>query len=222
MDTAQLEIEIKTSNKMKIKTQAKEKMWVDETGISIPVSRIRKSEKLREKEAYGLAKDAIDINESLKAFKLKIREAVNDVYSALAEENNVKKDTKGNITFFNFDRSIKVECSVSERIAFDETLIGMCKAKLNEFIDDNLTGLDTLIKELVNDAFSTTKGQLDAKKVMSLLKYRSKIKAQKFQDALDLLEKSITRPSSKQYFKVSVKGEDGGYQNVDLNFSSAE
>ena len=77
-----------------------------------------------------------------------------------------------------------------------------------------------MIVQLITDAFNKTKGQLDANKVLSLLRYRSKFKATKFQEALDLLEKSIRRPDSKTYFRVSYRKENGEYQVIDLNFSS--
>lgn len=198
----------------------KDKVWKDETGMEIPVSRIRASERLREKHSATLLKKATTIRDllvELKEFAATATAAVND---AVLKENGIaKKDGKGNFTWYNFDRSIKIEVSVSDRIDFDETLIALCKSKLDEFIDDNLQGVDLFVKELVNDAFQNTKGRLDSKKVMSLLKHRSKIKDHRYQDAMDLLEKSIRRPDSKTYFRIWEKNEEE-YKNVDLNFSS--
>ena len=79
---------------------------------------------------------------------------------------------------------------------------------------------EDFIKQMITDAFSTTKGKLDAKKVMSLLRYKSKVKTPLFLEAMDHLENSIRRPDSKQYFRVFGKLEDGSYQLIDLNFSS--
>lgn len=197
-----------------------DKLWIDDHSIPCPVTRIKKSEKLKEKEAFNLATDALRINKALVDFKAKIQDICNKVYEAVSTENNIKKDTKGNYTWFNYNRSIKVETNISERIDFDGMLIEMCKAKLNEFIDKNLSGVDELVKNLVNDAFQNTKGKLDSKKVLSLLKYRSKIKHQDFQDALDLLEKSIFRPSSKQYFRIAIKDDSGEFKYVEMNFSN--
>jgi hypothetical protein len=84
----------------------------------------------------------------------------------------------------------------------------------------NLTASDEFVKELVDTAFSNSKGALDAKKVLSLLKHRTKIKNVLFQEALNLIEESIRRPDSKTYYRVWTKDEDGKYKNIDLNFSS--
>src|SRR5690606_379589 len=126
----------------------------------------------------------------------------------------------GNFTWHNFDRSLKIEVSINERIQFDDLTITACKDKLNQLIDANNEGKVESIKDMVNDAFSTSRGKLDAKKVMSLLKYKSRIKAPVFQEAMVLLEESIRRPDSKVYFRIWKKNQDGKYENIDLNFSS--
>lgn len=196
-------------------------VWIDETGMQIPFNRTRASERLRERSANVLLKKAQSINELLHEYKELVKKASEDVYNAVLKENDIaKKDSKGNFSWYNFDRSIKVEVSINERIDFDETLISLCKSKLDEFIDDNLQGVDLFVKELVNDAFQNTKGKLDSKKVMSLLKHRSKIKDHRYQEAMALLEKSIRRPDSKTYFRIAVKDAEGKYQYIDLNFSS--
>lgn len=196
-------------------------LWKDETGMQIPFTRTTASERLRERTAHSILKKANIINEELKAFKEIIKKASDEVYnSILKEEKTIKKDTKGNFTWYSFDRGIKVEVAINERIEFDEILIGLCKQKLDEFIDDNLSGVDSFVKSLVNDAFHNTKGRLDSKKVMSLLKHRSKIKDHRYQEAMEHLEKSIKRPDSKTYYRIAVKNEEGKYDYVELNFSS--
>lgn len=199
---------------------SKETVWLDESGMQIPYNRLTKLEKSKEVTSNRLLNKAISINNSLKLFKEEVKEQCEKIYRMAMDEMNSKGSGKGNFTWFNFDRSVKVEVSISERIEFDDLQIEACKEKLNEFLDDNIDGKVDFVKQLVNDAFSTSRGKLDTKKVMSLLKYRSKIKAKMFQDALDLLELSIRHPESKTYFRIWLRTEDGSYQNVDLNFSS--
>jgi hypothetical protein len=77
-----------------------------------------------------------------------------------------------------------------------------------------------MIKQIVTDAFSTTRGKLDAKKVMSLLRYKDKVKDALFLESMELLEKSIRRPDSRIYHRISERQPDGSYKAIDLNFSS--
>ncbi|HPX60044.1 MAG TPA: DUF3164 family protein, partial [Bacteroidales bacterium] len=69
-------------------------------------------------------------------------------------------------------------------------------------------------------AFSTSRGKLDTKKVLGLLKYESKIKDEKFQKAMGFLKESIRNVGSKNYYRISVKDDDGSWQPIRLDFSS--
>lgn len=199
------------------------KTWKDETGMEIPVSRITKNEKHRERMAKRLLKLALILNEKLSELKTEFRDICREVYDAALEENNIDKATrKGNFTWFNFDRSIKIETNINELIKFDPMLIGMCQAKLNEFLDNAIQATDDFIKPIIMEAFTQSRGDLDAKRVMGLLKHKSRIKDSRYHEAMDLLEKSITRPSSKTYFRIHQKDTEGEYQSIDLNFSSVD
>ncbi|MBS0647363.1 MAG: DUF3164 family protein [Verrucomicrobia bacterium] len=206
--------------KLNYQLQKANEPWTDESGIPIPFDRISKMEKLKERLSGKILKRAIKINEALNEFKAEIDSALQSISEALIEENKLPKNTKGNFTWYNFDRSIKIEVNVNETIRFDDALIAAAREQLDDFISRNVTGTDELIRELINSAFQNTKGGLDSKKVMSLMKYRTRIKDAAFQKALDLIQKSISNPSSKKYFRVWVKDENGQYQNIDLNFSS--
>ena len=77
---------------------------------------------------------------------------------------------------------------------------------------------------LAFDAFQTSKGKLDTKKVLGLKKHTARIKNKdlkvEWERAMSVIDKSISRPSSKTYFKVWFKDEDGKYNPIELNFSA--
>lgn len=196
------------------------KIWSDESGMQIPSSRTTKLERLMERKSGKLLKEAVKVNKQLSVLKEQVQEVCQEVYDLFMEEHNNNKDRKGNFTWYNFDRSIKIQSRVSERIEFDDLSIIACKDKLDDFLSANVESKDEFIKQLVLDAFETSRGKLDAKKVMSLLKYKSRIKTPLFQEALELLESGIRRPDSKTYFQIWAKDSSGEYQNIDLNFSS--
>lgn len=211
----------------KLKAKQTGAMWKDETGIEIPSDRIRKSEQLREKKAHDLAKKALAINAQLLEFKEIIKKACADVDNAVRKDAKLQEKkvaaNKGNFTWFNFDRSIKVEQRSHEQISFDDTYIQLCQEKLNEFLNRSLgtaSGNAQLVSQLVKEAFTKTRGGLDAKKVMSLLKYETKIESVLYQEAMNFLKMSISRPDSKTYYAVSIRKEDGEYEVVNLNMSS--
>ena len=175
-----------------------------------------------EKSANKLFNSALKLHDSLKSFKEELEAICMEVYEQFLADKDIDKvgKGKGNFTWFNFDRSIKIEVSISERITFDDLGINECKSLLNEFLDENLDSKIEVLKDMVNDAFNTSRGNLDAKKVMNLLRYEGKIKHEKFQRAMEFLKESIRRPSSKTYFRIWAKDSSGEYHNIDLNFSS--
>jgi hypothetical protein len=198
-----------------------DKVWTDEEGMKLPYDRLKKGEKFKESIAEKLYKQAMKVSEGLEKFKAEMIEqcqlVMNQTY---ADHNQNPEKSKGNFTWYNFDRSCKIITKVNDRTDFDQTLIELCQNKLNEFLNETVETKDGFIKQFVTDAFSQSKGQLDAKKVMSLLKYRSRISHPLFQEALRLLEESIRHPDSKRYFQIYVRNAEGAYDNIDLNFSN--
>ena len=196
--------------------------WIDESGNRIPYNRTSATERLMERRSAQLLKEAAALSAKLAKLKDNFRAFSDEVYQLFLKERSLEApaERKGNYTWYNFDRSIKVEVSVSERITFDDMSITAAREKLSQFLDENIEGKLEFVKDLVNEAFQTSKGQLDTKKVMGLLKYRSKIKHQAYQDAMALIETSIRRPESKSYYRIWEKDRNGEYKLVDLNFSS--
>jgi len=199
----------------------KDGFWVDESGIKIPVSRTTKEERNRERSAAKLLKEALAVNDRLKALKELVIEVCQKVYEeSLSETNTTGKNRKGNFTWYNFDRSIKVEVAIQDRIEFDDLKIQACKERLDEFISQGTLSVGEFMRQLIMSAFETSGGRLDAKKVMSLKKYKTRTKDPLYHQAMDLLDESIRRPESRTYFRVWAKDEAGKYQHVELNFSA--
>lgn len=198
-----------------------EKLWKDENGILIPASRINKAEKLREKTTTALLKKAQDLNERLTAFKEEIKESCDLMEEVSLEVLGVNSDNfKGNLTFFNFDRSIKIERSISEPMRFDDLTIAAAKQKLDEFLREAIESKFDFAKEMVMSAFETRNGKLDPKKITPLTRYETKVNHPLFTDACKLIQQAIRRPDSKTYYRIWVKEEGDKYEAVELNFSN--
>ena len=203
-----------------------QKIWQDENGIVIPANRVTASEKLRERACEKLQKESEKLSNKIAELKAMFGELTDEVYEAVMAENNIDTaDRKGNFTFFNFDRSIKVEVDVNERIEFDDAMIAVAKEHLDVFITNaTSTAVDEMIRDMINDAFSTSRGKLDTKKVLNLTRYRSRVDAEKYPNfhlAIDAIEKAIRKPTSKRYHRIFIKrNEEDGYEAINLNFSA--
>ncbi len=196
--------------------------WTDESGAQIPYNRTTKFERLAERKTAQLARTAVSINESLGAFKDAIREEAQELYEAFIEANGgkQKENWKGGATFFNFDRSIKIEVSVNQIIRFDENLIGLAQAKLDEVLNEGLSEAKDFVKPIVMDAFKTSNGKLDTKRVLGLRRYASKVKDPRYAEAMKFIDEAIRKPESREYYRVWIKNENGAYEDVQLNFTA--
>lgn len=210
-------------NQLTIKQQkSADGSWIDEAANAIPYDRVKKSERLNEKLLAGLAKRAIALNADLKGFKSLLIQKVDEMYDAFVAENGGKAPGKGKggITLWNFDRTIKVELKINEQIEFDENFITLAKDKLDELLKDGLEGAADFVKPLVMDAFKTSGGRLDTKRVLGLRRYADRVTDSRYAEAMGLIDKAIRKPKSKEYMQVWVKDEKGEYQDVQLNFSA--
>ncbi|MEO7212629.1 DUF3164 family protein [Mucilaginibacter sp.] len=201
-----------------------DKKWLDEQGNVIPYDRTTPYERKAESNISKLAKEAIAINAKLNIFKAFIDETAEMLYQEFVKTNNgLQGKGKGNVTLYNFDRSIKLEVSVSEPIRFDEEYIKLAKAELDDVLRNALKDAETWVKGIITDAFEKKRGELDTDKVLALKKHAFRVPEHikpQYDKAMDFIDKAINRPTSKKYHRVWVRGTDGQYKSVQLNFSS--
>lgn len=195
--------------------------WTDESGSVIPYNRTTKYERNAERVTAALAKEAIRLNAGLTAFKQRIKDEALKLYTEFCNENGGKIGKgKGGATFYNFDRTIKVEVQVNEPITFDENTIKLAKDKLDELLNEGLENAKEFVKPLVMEAFETSAGKLDTKRILGLQKHTSRIKDERYADAMALISKAVRRQSTKEYFRVWVKDTNNEYIDIQLNFSA--
>lgn len=204
---------------------SKDKVWVDPKGMEVPFSRVFKPEKLKEKACADIHALALKAEQSLKALNDKVYAISDNLYkeamAALHAEG--KKQTKGNFTYYNFDRSFKVEIDMQDRLEYDSLKMDAAKAKFDQYIAQHTQGNDELIVALIGDAFTNSKGSVDHKKVQNLLSYQHRFKGEKYalwHDGCNLLAAAGTVVSSKRYTRIFVRNAQGEYQALTLNFSS--
>jgi len=199
----------------------RDKTWIDESGMSIPYARTTPAERLKERHTAKLATSFEKyraMGETVKGLAKKLCE---DAYQADMRDKGVEpSDKKGSYTFFNFDRSIKVERSVHGNPTYDMATIEAAKIKFDEYLNNNLTTSEDFIKEMVKEAFESRGGKLDKNRINKLIRYRTRTKNQTFIQACDLLSTAVRYPSKSIYYRVWTRDEDGKYKNIDVQFSS--
>lgn len=193
------------------------KKWINHLGQEVPTAYVPTLDKKKEKAAIKYFKQAKKISEKLKELKTAVLEDCDSIYEEMCEAEDVRTGKKGNYTVQTFDKSIKIEVNVQERIDFDDQ-INLAQAKINEFLEEKTQGIDHDLQSLINSAFQTSKGRLDTKRILGLFKLN--IKAAKWKQAMELIRKSIDRNISKRYVRIFERNDEGEYKAIELNFSS--
>jgi hypothetical protein len=199
-----------------------DKLWSDETGQQIPYNRITKLEKQNERSVAKILKKAESTNKCLNELKEAFIKLSEQAYTAsMAAKGITNPKSKGNFTWYNFDRSIKIEVSSHAPIKFDELTIAAAKEKFHEFLESNISSKDEFVKQMIIDAFETQRtSQLDTKRILNLVRYEGKIKDAKFSEAVKLINASIRKPNTKTYYRIWIKDDQDVYHNLELNISS--
>lgn len=193
------------------------KFYKDQNGFDIPATAVSKIDKKKDAITRQMAGKASKLNDQLKAFKADLKEKCDALFNEMLAKHDLKPDGKGNYTLFSYDRSIKLEATISNSLQFDDN-ITLAQMKINEFIEEELIGSKDSIRKLANHAFSRTKGSLDMKRVLSLKGVE--ITESKWLEAMALIDKSIVINKSKRYFQIFERNEEGEYKPIGLNFAS--
>ena len=199
--------------------KSSDKMWKDETGVEIPFNRTTKVERLHERLSVKVAKQALLLNQRLQSFNSLISELSQTAFDEYMLSQGIEGSNQKNFIWYNFDKSIKIEIKVNEPIVFDDLKIQASQVKLEEFLKKELHSNNEFVKSLILDAFNTSRGKLDTKKILMLTKHEARVNKPLFSEAVKLINEAITRPTSKTYRRVWIKDESGKYENIELNLS---
>jgi len=194
-----------------------QKTWKDHTGQEIPAQYVPAIDKEREKIVQKFIVKAEKLNEALTVFKDELLNESDAFFKKMMVENKVKADGKGNYSLTSFDKSFKLEVNVQEKIEFDDT-IQVAQAKIKEYLNEITEGANHDIIQIVNNAFQTSRGKMDSKRILGLFEYQ--ITHPKWVEAIELIKNSISRNNSKRYVRLWMKDTEGEYRAIELNFSS--
>ncbi len=200
----------------KTKTQ---KTWINHRGENVPADYVSPYDKKKEQVAARLIKNAEKLSKKLIEFKQKSMSEADALIDQMYRDHFMERnpDSKGNITVFNFDKSLKFEIKVQDIIEFDDR-IQLAQQSINEFLKEKTEGADQDLSTLVNSAFTTTKGRLDKNRVLGL--FQLKIKHPLWDKAMELIKESITTNNTRRYISFYRRIGDNQYKLINLNFSS--
>ncbi len=194
------------------------KTMINHEGYEIPMHLVPAIDKKKDKLVRKYMKLAKELNKCLAALRSSAMGDIDELRSDLFKDNKLTDKNKGNMTIYTFDKSLKIEVAIAERIEFND-MIQVAQEKINEYLKEKSSGgIDTEVAELINHAFKTTKGRLDTKRILSLFKLT--IKHHLWVDAMELIKKSIDTNNSKTYIRFWERNAQGQYDSISLDIAN--
>ncbi|WP_416305181.1 DUF3164 family protein [Neptunicella sp. SCSIO 80796] len=166
-----------------------------------------------------LFRDALLVSDEMRRLANKLQTRIAEFVShSLAEYSKNIGGKKGNVTLYSFDRSIKIERSRQDKIAFNERLLA-AKQIIDSCIKRWSKGSNKNLQAIVQGAFKTDKsGRFSAAKVLSLRQH--KIDDSEWQSAMKALADAIEVDRTAEYFRVYYRIESGSYVQLPLDMAN--
>ena len=199
-----------------------EKQWTTDKGISSDVKYLPAFEKIMDRKVFSIAKVAIDLEKRHTALKETIALMIKEVKAARV------KDFPGGPpaikTFTCFDKSVKIEVAQGATYEFDKNIFYEAKQHFIDFIEYDDNQQNKMIKDALSKVFSvddTTKRSVEiitdfSKRFVDNLKNN-----ESFQEGLKALQ-GVYVKESRDYYRIFVMTDNGGYKKISLNLNEIE
>ena len=173
-------------------------------------------EDLKEQTIISLCTSALTINETLKAFKLKVFEDMQTIYEMLKEYSSRHADGKGN---FRIEHgNYRVSYKRQGKPTFDERS-HQAEKHIIDFVNSKFEN-DVDTKDLVMSLLERKKGELDINLVQKLYAMEDRFQDENWKRGIELLKESYSFSHSKDYIGFEVKNDKGEWLPINLQFSN--
>lgn len=187
-------------------------------GKSVPVKNIRKEHLKRHVTVEKIFMDIAGLETKLKVAKKRLKKAI-DVYTKWLAKQNKCEPVYTNLTLSNYPNLKRVNMISSNVLEFDENL-QLAKQKIDSCFERWNSDSNANLKVVVDRYFKVgKKGFIDKNSILSL--FELQIKDKEWEEAMDLIRKSIKIVDRRQYVTLHErKDRKAEWKKVDLNFSS--
>lgn len=204
------------------KTKKQPKQYFTAKGEPVPASAVSVEDKTRDKMVCKIIDAAMELSNELDMFKNWAYSECDDLHRDNLRKNGVdvgdgeSRKPQG-YTMYSYDKKFRVEMNVSNKITFNDN-ISIAQECIQDYLDVATQDANEEIRQIVRNAFTTSRNQLDKAKVLSLFQYQ--ITHPSWLQAIELIKASIEVSDSRRYMRFSVRDSEGVYIPIQLNFSS--
>ena len=163
---------------------------------------------------------AIELNQALQNFKKVVHQDMEEQAGFLSEYGLIRANSKGGFTITNSDNNMRVTRRRDTEPVWDERSAKAIEL-IKDFLGDAIKKRDTKMYEILMSFLQRNeKGELEYSRVMDLYTHEDKFDDPRWKEGLRLMKESFSNHLKGFGYEFKIKGEDGKWQSVLLNFSS--
>lgn len=191
--------------------------WRTDDGSLVPAHVVKNADKVKDDFVRSVAAAALQLSASLGRFKALTMSEGHSLVELLAQQFGIEVGgTKGNVTFYSFDREWQVELAKADRLTFGPE-IQAARAALERWVKETEGAPE--LKMIINRAFGLDEeGQVRANELFRLMSYEMPGAA--WAQAMDALRASIQVAGKAEYLRVRRRNREGRYDLVPLSLAS--
>jgi hypothetical protein len=197
-------------------------LWMtDGKGRLVRRDSIKPAEVLEDEVVRKIMAHAIALSEQVARFKQHTLDDFDGLLGLLAQNYGVVRGgIKGNISLYTFDRLMKCDLAVADRIEFGPELQS-AKALVDECLMDWTSEAVAALQTIVQGAFDVDqKGNISPAKLFALLRYD--ITDERWQRAMKAIRDSIRPMGTKEYVRFYRRPTHrDAFENVTINIAAA-
>ena len=200
-------------------TPAPEGYMRNALGQDVPVRLVKEIDRMRNDLVVEMAAKFGRVSNELAELKKHASGEVEAFLTLSAERYGAEiGGKKGNVTLYSYDGKCKLERTVADTMVFDESLAA-AKALIDQYLDDIMQGVPSEVRMLVEKAFRpNSAGRISNSAVLGLRSLG--INDERWITAMHAISESLKVMSSKAYYRVKVKDENGNRQPVCVDFAA--
>lgn len=192
----------------------------DYKGQDVPVDWVPDMDLMEHFLTRELIDEARELQDRLRAFKHKVQQKGDELYSRMLEDNGVAQDEIKNYTLSTFDKSLQLVYRKPPRYTQDEKELAISRDYKKKFFADIGGDLESWIIDLIEELMENTRGDIDPRKIGTLNKLAQKIKNKNFQQMVKHYNQSLDPYYAKRYEQFKERNDQGDYDSIVLTYAS--
>ena len=172
----------------------------NENGHLVPLKNVQPMDLERDKLVMAAFERTQAMQAAMQQYKQDLYAMVREFLDHSAQQYEVEYAPKGNVTLYNFNKTVKVQISCATEVRFTEQLQS-AQTLLEEWITEKSDGADEELVLIIRETFAAdTEGRVSTSKLLQLLRYN--IESPTWKTAMQAVRDSMMPVGKKEYIRV--------------------